>query len=216
MSELLGEHAAIATNRAWHIASRWQEFEGEMRSALLRALLVVGFYSVQLVHFSTLTQAADSERVFHRQVTIAAASWLLLSLAIFVGLRGGFMPPTLKYIATTVDLGLVTLLAWLGHGPSSPLVTAYFLVLALAAIRFRIGLIWYSTIASQVCYMILVAANDSSWFSADHATPILTQAVTLCSLAATGIVLGQIVRAAQSISQSFHARVDVRADEVQQ
>ena len=38
-----------------------------------------------------------------------------MSLAVFVALKGGFMPPILKYITTTIDLALVTTLAWLGQ-----------------------------------------------------------------------------------------------------
>ena len=54
------EVSSEATAKSWHIASRWQEFEGEMRSAVLRALLVVVFYAIQLVHYLTLEAVAES------------------------------------------------------------------------------------------------------------------------------------------------------------
>ena len=175
-----------------------------MRASVLRGILVVLFYTVQLVHHMMLATVEQSDRVFHRQVTFAAIAWLFLSMAVFIALRGGFMPPWLKYVTTTVDLGLVAILSWLSHGPASPLVTAFFLVLALAAIRFRIGLIWFATLGAMACYMLLVGAVDASWFDANHQTPIfLTQAITLCSLGCTGIVLGQVVRAARTMAVSF-------------
>lgn len=195
-------------NKSWHIASRWQEHEGEMRSALLRSILVASFYAVQLVHFLSLQQIADSDRMFHRQVTFAAVAWLFLSLAVFIALKGGFMPPLLKYVTTAIDLALVTLLAWLGHGSSSPLVMALFLVLVLSAIRFRIGLIWFASLGAMTCYMILVASSDKTWFDTDHTTPILTQAITLCSIGATGMVLGQIVRASRMMATAFLSRAE--------
>ena len=201
------EVSAEATAKSWHIASRWQEFEGEMRSAVLRALLVVVFYAIQLVHYLTLQEVAEPDRVFHRQVTMAAIGWLFLSISILIALRGGFMPPILKYISTAIDLSLVTILAWLSHGPSSPLVLALFLVLALAALRFRIGLIWFATIGAMVSYMLLVGSVDTSWFDASHATPLLTQAITVCSIASTGIVLGQIVRTPRRMADAFLSRV---------
>ena len=197
----------MAKSKSWHIASRWQEFEGEMRSAVLRAILVVVFYTIQLVHHLSLDIVSDVDRIFHRQVTMAAIAWLFLSMSILIALRGSFMPPLLKYIATGVDISLVTLLAWLSHGPSSPLVLAVFVVLAIAALRFRLGLIWFATLASMVSYMLLVGSVDASWFDSVHTTPILTQAITICSLASTGIVLGQLVRTPRRMADAFLERV---------
>ena len=179
-----------------------------MRSAVLRAILVVVFYSIQLIHHLTLEAVGDADRVFHRQVTLAAIAWLFLSMSILVALRGGFMPPLLKYVATGIDMSLVTLLAWLSHGPSSPLVLAMFLVLAIASLRFRLGLVWFATIAAMVGYMFLVGSADPSWFDATHTIPLLTQAITLCSLASTGIVLGQLVRAPRRMAYAFLDRVE--------
>ena len=94
-----------AKSKSWHIASRWQEFEGEMRSAVLRSMLIVVFYSIQLTYYLTLEAVGDSDRIFHRQVTFAAIAWLFLSMSVFIALRGGFMPPILKYIATGSEHG---------------------------------------------------------------------------------------------------------------
>ncbi len=199
---------STAESRSWHIASRWQEFEGEMRSAVLRSLLVVAFYAIQVIHYVTLEAVGDADRIFHRQVTFAAIAWLFLSMSVLIALRGGFMPSSLKYIATGIDLGLVTLLAWLSRGPNSPLVMAMFLVLAIASIRFRVGLIWFATLGAMTCYMLLVGSVDVAWFDSNHNTPVLTQAITLCSLASTGIVLGQIVRTPRRMADAFLERAD--------
>ena len=201
-------------SKSWHIASRWQEFEGEMRSAILRSILILVFYSIQLIHYLTLEAIADGDRIFHRQVTLASMAWLFLSMSVFISLRGGFMPPVLKYVVTSIDLGLVTMLAWLGHGPSSPLVMAMFLVLAIASLRFRIGLIWFATLGAMTCYMLLVGSVDATWFDKNHSTPILTQAITLCSLGSTGVVLGQLVRTPRRMADAFLARADFSQDEV--
>ncbi len=204
-----------AKSKSWHIASRWQEFEGEMRSAVLRSILVVVFYSIQLTHYLTLASVGDSDRTFHRQVTFAAIAWLFLSMSVLMALRGGFMPPLLKYFTTGIDLGLVSLLAWLSRGPSSPLIMAMFLVLAIASLRFRIGLIWFATLGAMTCYMLLVGSGDAHWFDSNHNTPVLTQAITLCSLASTGIVLGQIVRTPRRMADAFLERADQMTPEVQ-
>ena len=177
-------------------------------------MLIVVFYSIQLTYYLTLEAVGDSDRIFHRQVTFAAIAWLFLSMSVFIALRGGFMPPILKYIATGIDLGLVTMLAWLGQGPNSPLVLAMFVILAIASIRFRIGLIWFATLGSMTCYMILVAAVDANWFDSQHSTPVLTQAITLCALGSTGVVLGQIVRTPRRMADAFLERADQMKDKV--
>jgi hypothetical protein len=82
------------------IAGRWKEFDGEVRATLLRLILIVVFYSIQLVHYLSLTEWSDADKIFHRQVTLVAAGWLFVSLAVFISLKGGFMPAALKYITT--------------------------------------------------------------------------------------------------------------------
>ncbi len=177
--------------KAWHIAKRWQEFDGEMRSALLRIILVLLFYAVQLVHFLTLEDVTEQTQLFHRVATLAAIAWLMISLGIVFALRSEFMPSAMKYVVTSVDLGIITMLALLGSGPNSPLVATYFLVLVLATLRFRIGLVWFTTISSMICYLLLVGSIDPHWFDENHTTPLIKQMVTECSLASTGIVLAK-------------------------
>ena len=186
-----------------------------MRAATLRSVLILVFYSIQLIHFLTLESIQDGDRIFHRQATLAAMAWLFLSMSVFIALRGGFMPSALKYVVTGIDLGLLTMLAWLSHGPSSPLVLAMFVVLAIASLRFRIGLIWFATLGAMVCYMLLVGSVDATWFDSNHRTPILTQALTLCSLASTGVVLGQLVRTPRRMADAFLERADFSKDEVE-
>ena len=116
--------------QAWQIAKRWQEFDGEMRSALLRAILVVLFYAVQLFHYHHL---ADADRLFHRAVTFAATAWLMISLGIVIALRGEFMPLALKYVVTAIDLGIITILALLGSENKSLLGTIAIVVMLVVA-----------------------------------------------------------------------------------
>ena len=88
-----------------------------------------------------------------------------------------------------------------------PLVLAYFLVLALAAVRFSLGLVWFATLGSMAGYMALVGLTDKSWFDADHSVPPVTQLITVLSLALTGIVLGQVIRRMRSLAEEYSARM---------
>jgi hypothetical protein len=193
--------------KAWHIAKRWQEFDGEMRSALLRIILVLLFYSVQIAHYLNFENVTEQSHLFHRAATLAATAWLMISLGVVFALRSEFMPSAMKYVVTALDLGIITMLALLGSGPNSPLVATYFLILVLATLRFRIGLVWFTTITSMICYLLLVGSIDPHWFDENHTTPFITLMITECSLASTGIVLGQIIRSSRFMSRTFHDRL---------
>jgi hypothetical protein len=112
----------------------------------------------------------------------------------------------LKYVSTGADLALLTTLAWLGHGPASPLVGAYYVVIALAAVRFSVPLIWFATVGAMAGYLLLVARVDQTWFDADHTVPVVTQLATHLSLALTGVMTGQVVRRTRGLAEDFLAR----------
>ena len=96
-------------------------------------------------------------------------------------------------------------------GPASPLVLIFFLILALASLRVSVGLVWFATLGSMAGYLALVALADKKWFDQDHATPVVTQIITILSLTLTGIVLGQIVRRAKSLAEEYAIRKEQAA-----
>ncbi len=178
----------------WRVVSRWLEYEGELRSALLRIVLVAAFYAAQLLHFVVFAERTEAEQVFHRQATFVAAGWLFVSLAVLVALTRHWLPSWLKFVTVGIDLVLLTLLAALGSGAASPLVFVYWVVIALAGLRCNLALIWFGTIGAMAAYLILVGMRDPVWFDANHATAPIEQLVVHMSLAAAGLVIGQLVR----------------------
>jgi hypothetical protein len=200
--------ATASQNRSWYIASRWQELDGEMRTALLRGILVIAFYSVQLINYVMTDSIQEAGRTYHRQITMAALAWLCLSLAIFITLKGSFFPSYLKYVSTTIDLAIIGVLAYLGKGAASPLVFTLFIIIVLSALRFSLGLVWYSTLVAMCVYMILVGASDAKWFDAVHETPVLTQAILLLSFGSCGVICGQIIRSTRRMAEEYQTRLD--------
>lgn len=191
----------------WHIASRWLEYEGELRVALIRVALVAAFYSSQLIHYILFSDQSVSEQVFHRQATHLAAGWLFVSLAVLVALTRQWLPSWLKYLTSGFDLALLTLLSAAGSGPASPLIFVFGIVIAMSAMRGSIRLIWCVTLGSMICYWSLVGLRDKNWFDTDHTTPPIQQMVVLLSLAATGIVLSQLVRMMRQVLNESGERV---------
>lgn len=190
----------------WHVVSRWLEYEGELRSALLRVLLVAVFYTAQLLHFTMFAEWNEAEQLFHRQATFLAAGWLFVSLAVLVALTRHWFPKWLKFLTVGVDLILLTLLAGFGSGPASPLVFVFWVIIALAGLRCDLTLIWFGTIGAMAAYLSLVGMRDPGWFDAEHVTAPIEQVIVLLSLAAAGLVVGQLVRMMRQVTEEVFAR----------
>ncbi len=202
---------ATIAERQWFIVGRWHEYEGESRANLLRIVAIGSFYVVELLRFYIFEKTNPDQLAFHRQATMVAVAWTMVSLAILLCLRLRIFPAALKYASTGCDIALLTALAALNSpGPFSPLVLGYFLVIALAALRFSLSLIWFSTLASMLGYWSLVGLEDartSRWFDAQHAVPPARQLITLLSLGLTGIVIGQVVRRVKAMAAEYAQRL---------
>ena len=205
--------AATPADRQWFIVGRWQEFEGESRANLLRIVAIGAFYIVQLIHFYYFSDHGEVAKQFHQRATAIAVAWTMVSLAVMLCLRRQVFPAALKYCTTGCDLLLLTALAALAAGPHSPLVLAYFLIIALAALRFSLGLVWFSTLGAMVGYWLLVGIEDgksSAWFDNQHAVAPVEQLITLVSLALTGVVIGQVVRRVKALAAEYAQRVNAQ------
>jgi hypothetical protein len=103
---------------------------------------------------------------------------------------------------------LLTSLAALANRALSPLVLAYFLIIAMSALRFSLSLVWFSSIGAVLGYYALVGMTDPTWFDKEHVVPVPTQLVTLLSLGLTGIVLGQVVRRVKAMAAEYAERLE--------
>jgi hypothetical protein len=164
---------------------------------------------VQLAQHFWLAQRTEASTAFHQRATAIAVAWTLVAVAVLLALRLRIFPAALKYASTACDLVLLTALATLAAGPKSPLILAYFLIVALAALRFSVGLVWFSTLGAMAGYWLLVGLEDartSRWFDAQHAVPPVTQLITLLSLGLTGVVIGQVVRRVKTVAEEYAQR----------
>jgi len=196
--------------RQWYIVGRWQEYEGESRANLLRIAAIGVFYGVQLVHYYVFSARTAAETQFHQQATAIAVAWTMAALGIMLSLRRQIFPAALKYCTSACDLVLLTSLAALAAGPHSPLVLAYFVIVALAGLRFSLGLVWFTTLGAMLSYWLLVGIADwrtSRWFDSRHAVAPVEQLLTLASLGITGIVIGQVVRRVKALAGEYAQRL---------
>lgn len=199
-------------DRPWYIVGRWQEYQGEARANLLRLGAVAAFYAIELINYygvdlGFIQLPKVSDLAFHKTVTAVAAAWVMLGLGVHLWLRLHFVPSALKYISTVLDVVLLTLLLMISNGPCSPLIAGYFLIPALACLRFQLRLVWFATIAAMLGYVWLL--GWAVWIENTRNTrvPRYHELIFLTALAMTGIIQGQVIRRVKTMAAEYARRL---------
>jgi len=214
-SSTVSESSAIGAPRQWFVVQRWQQYRAESRANLLRLIAIAGFYIIHLLDYHRvgigmlqLGGEAGSDRPFHIQVTLLAIAWTLIALALLICLRRQIFPTWLPYASTAADLILLSAILWVADGPRSPLIAAYFLLIALAGLRFSLPLVRFATLGAMAGYLCLLAvARWPQTFGrgdVDIRVPRYEQLMILLAFALAGIITGQIVRRTRQLAEEFH------------
>ena len=202
---------------SWHIAQRWQQYEGEARANLLRIITVGTFYLLHLWNyfssqgklpswgFLQLAEVGKIDRRFHVMATFLALAWITLAAGVHFALQDRVFPRWLPTVTTLCDVVFLTCVLCISNGPRSPLVVGYFLILAAAALRFSLSLIRLIALATIVGYLaVLGCAKWPTVFGrsseVELTIPRFHQLVVIVALALTGIVLGQIIRCVRNLT----------------
>ncbi|MFI5458243.1 MAG: hypothetical protein ACHRXM_22665 [Isosphaerales bacterium] len=201
-----------ADDRSWYIVGRWREYQGEGRSNLLRIVGIAAFYSVELANYRgfrlgyfEMPRLETVDRPFHLAVTALAVAWTMTALAVQICLRRQVFPASLKFLSTGADIALMTCVLCISNGPRSPLVVGYFVIVALAALRFSLPLVWFATVGSMLGYLAVL--GHAKWFAAgDLRVPRYHEVMFLLALGLTGITIGQVLRAVRSMAVDYGAR----------
>lgn len=205
-----GTQEPTAAQRQWFIVGRWQEYEGEARANVLRALAIALFYLVELINYHGLLDPLGMPALVgqrsHVVVTALAAAWVMVALGVALCRRLHVLPTGLKYLSTGCDVVFLTVLLIVGDGPRSPLLVGYFLILAVAALRFSLPLVWFATASVAVGYLFLLAY--ARWFTTRNLQVARSyQVIVLLALILTGVVLGQIIRQARLLADDYARRL---------
>jgi len=201
-------------DRQWFIVSRWQQYDGEARANLLRIVGIAAFYIIEMINHGGRLGAIGLPQVssdrFHAEVTALAVAWTMVALATLVCLRRQFFPAAMKFVTTGCDLVLLTAVLTVADGPRSPLVVAYFLIIALAALRLNLRLMWMATLGSMAGYLFLLGYVDycaPADRTAVMSVPRYYQLIILVALALAGVILGQVIRRVRTMAEDFARRV---------
>lgn len=206
-----GSAPTASADRQWHIVGRWEEYEGEGRANLLRLIAVTAFYAIELAHYHGLNlgffevSAGGATRQFHLAVTMLVVVWAMLCLGVFLARIQGFFPASLKFVSTGCDLVLLTSVLALGEGSKSPLVLGFFIIQMLACLRFKLQLIWFSTLGAVGCYLFLM--GYARWMEESQRVPRFQQLLVLAGLVISGLVLGQVIRRVKHLAEFYAQRM---------
>lgn len=199
-------------DRPWFITSRRQDYQGEERANVLRIVAVTLFYLIELandrgVDLGFIQIPKIHDQAYHQAVTAIALAWVLLARGVHLCLRWHILPAGLKYLTTILDIILMTVLLMVANGPRSPMVTGYFLILAMATLRFRLPLIWCATLGTVAGYIWLL--GWAKWIEGIHdvRVPRYHQLIVLTALALCGIIQGQVVRRVRLLVVEYTQRL---------
>lgn len=200
-----------ADELSWYIVGRRREYEGEARANLLRVIGIAAFYIVELANYRGFRLGGFEmpkvvDRPFHLAVTSVAVAWTMLGLGVQLCLARRIFPSFLKFVSTGGDLLLMTCVLAVSNGPRSPLIVGYFLILALAALRFSVGLIQFATGGAMLGYLVLL--GHAKWFAPQHMVPRYHEVMFLLALGLTGLTLGQVLRRVRRMAEEYAARRD--------
>lgn len=216
--------ARDSNDRSWFITQRWQQYAGEARANLLRIVAIGTFYLIHLWHycgsegklpnwgFLQLGEAGEVDRRFHLLMTLLALGWVAWAAAVHTALRARVFPPQLPYVSTAVDLLFLTSVLCISSGPRSPLIVGYFLVIALAALRFDLQLVRCATIGTVIGYLCLLGcAKWPERFGlspqVERMVPRYQQLIVIAALVLVGVILGQVVRRARPLAEEYAQRL---------
>ena len=168
--------------------NRW----ARRRPALAVTLAALAlFYTNHLVSVYVLKSHGD-EGTFHLFVTGLVLLWLL-GAAVFQYLaRETHASPATIYGWAGMDVLLFTALLSVADGPKSTVLIGYVLLVAGAALRFRIGLVWFVTGLSMAGYLWLVL--DAHWYRPQLAPAPKALLPFVLSLGVMGLMMHFLLR----------------------
>ena len=192
-----------------------EPWAGEVRVNLIRLAAILVFYGYHLLNVYILSDDPSVGGQFHASVSALVLAWSSEVLLLYFCLSRRWMPPGLKYMATGVDIIIITAVLMVSATPASPLVVLYFLVIAAAPLRLSLRLIYVATLGSMVGYILFVgyyalfAMGAERYYSdASVRIPRTNQVILVLALGAAGLLAGQAVRQSKRLISGYPVTVD--------
>ncbi len=196
----------------------WLATAADSRGNLVRIVGIASFYSIHLLNvwLPTLNGGRFAEAVglgvtpvpgnVHIAVSLVVAAWLMQAFGIYAVTAAGQMSRRMGLLVAVGDVCWLSTVLSLSTGAQGPLVAGYFLILAMAALRLDLWIVRWTTAASVVGYLAVLAA--SRWPMgilkeiAPPPVPRYHQLMVTVALILAGVLVGQIVRLGWAVHAS--------------
>lgn len=93
---------------------------------------------------------------FHLGSLLIAFIWLMATIVFHLALKEHALPRLIPYLIAGVDVFLLTWLLFLADGPQSPLVSIYYLIIALSGMRIHPGISMFTGGAATFGYLAVL------------------------------------------------------------
>lgn len=195
-------------DRSWDDARRLESWAGELRLNLIRLVSIAGFYGYHLLDSYVLRDDPTLRGQYHTLVSVVTFAWAVGALTLQLYLLNRWVPAALQYVATAWDLVMITALLIIGRDPGSLLAVLYVLVVAAAALRLSLPLIYAATFGAMGGFM-LFHGYIRFWLERpiDQRLPQSQQVIFVLALGVTGLLAGQVVRQARRLAQGHGVHV---------
>ena len=186
---------------SWDDARRLESWAGEYRLNLLRLVALAGFYAYHLLDAYLLRDDPAVRGQYHVLVSAVAFAWAVGAMVLHLCLVNRWVPAALPYLATAWDLVMITLVLVIGGDPRSVLAVLYLLVVAGAALRLALPLVYAATLGAMAAFLFF-HGYVRFWLQLPAAERLAhpQQVLFLLALAVAGLLAGQVVRQGRRLS----------------
>lgn len=183
-----------------------EAWAGEVRVNLIRLAALTAFYCYHLLNVFVINDDPTLLGRFHQTVSLVVFIWAVGAVLLHVLLAHRIMLPALPLIVIAWDIVLVTALLCVCETPQSTLVTAYFLIIASASLRFSLPPVYLSAVGSLVGYLVFLGyARFVLQVPDELRVPRTNQFLFGIALVVASLLAGQSVRQARRIAAQILA-----------
>ncbi len=198
----------IEDDHPWADLRCRESLAGESRANLLRLAAILMFYGHHLANVFLFADDPTVRGAYHAAVTSLVVAWSLVTLAVYLCVARQWVGAGLKYAVTAADIVLVTLTLCFTRDPKSMLAALYFLVIASAALRLSLPLVWWATLGSAAGYLAFLG-YWRFWLQLplEERLSRRNQVILVLALGFAGLLAGQMLRQARRLVREYPAAV---------
>ncbi len=182
-------------------STRSEAWAGEVRVNLIRLAALAMFYGYHVLNAFVINDDLALRGRFHQTVSLVVFVWAAGAVLLHVVLARRLMRPSLPLTVVAWDIMMVTALLCVCESPRSMVVTAYFLIIASASLRFSLPPVYLSVVGSLMGYLVFLGHTRYVLQVAEELrVPQTNQMIFGIALLVAGLLAGQSVRQVRRIA----------------